>query len=78
MGLENDVMCGYLSRSDVFADYWNGVCFGGEPFLSGFRKEDRLIPVATIVFYHGAEEYDGCLDLHGMLKWNRENEKFKR
>lgn len=177
MGLVNDAMCGYLTRPDVFADCWNGLCFDGEPvleasklqtigetyyrikedgkksekrqrdlimkvseqsayailaienqseidyrmpvrrmeydameyqrqikeivaanrkeeqkrkgsglpsmwrhsgeFLSGFCKEDRILPVATLVVYHGTEPYDGCLDLHSMLEWNRENERIK-
>ena len=33
MGLENDAMCGYLARPDVFADCWNGACFNGEMVL---------------------------------------------
>ena len=36
-------------------------------FLSGMRKYDRRIPVVTVVFYHGAEEYDGCRTLHDMF-----------
>lgn len=50
----------------------------GSEFLSGMKKEDRLIPVVTIVFYHGEEEYDGCRSLHDMLNWKKENEIFKQ
>lgn len=38
-------------------------------FLSKFTKEDRLIPVITLVFYYGVEPWDGSRDLHGMLRW---------
>ncbi|MBQ7266014.1 MAG: transposase [Firmicutes bacterium] len=36
-------------------------------FLSGFRKEDRLIPIITLTIYLSPEEWDGPLDLHSML-----------
>ena len=44
-----------------------------EEFLSGLRKTDRLMPIITFVFYHGNKPYDGCSDLHGMLKLNNSN-----
>ena len=40
---------------------------GGE-FLSGFRKEDRLLPVVTLVIYFGTSEWDGPTSLHEMLR----------
>lgn len=39
---------------------------GGE-FLSGFRREDKLLPVVTLVVYFGAAEWDGPVRLHEML-----------
>ena len=39
-----------------------------EEFLSGFRKEDKLLPVITLTVYFGAEEWDGPMSLHEMLK----------
>lgn len=50
----------------------------GAEFLSGMKKNDRLSPVITIVFYHGTEEYDGCRTLEDMLNWDKENEIFRR
>ena len=50
----------------------------GAEYLSGMKKEDRLEPVITIVFYHGTEEYDGCRTLHDMLSLGRENEIFRQ
>ena len=38
-----------------------------EEFLSGFRKEDRLLPVITLVIYFGASEWDGPMRIHDML-----------
>jgi hypothetical protein len=35
--------------------------------LSGFYKEDRLIPVITLVIYFGIEEWDGPMGIHEML-----------
>ena len=39
---------------------------GGE-FLSGFRKDDKLMPVITLVVYWGASEWDGPMSIHEML-----------
>ncbi len=36
-------------------------------YLSGFYKEDRLIPVITLVIYFGAGEWEGPMRLHEML-----------
>lgn len=38
----------------------------GDEFLSGFWKEDRLLPVVTVVIYFGAEEWDGPRSLREM------------
>lgn len=38
-----------------------------EEFLSGFRKDDRLIPIITATVYLSSEEWDGPHDLHDML-----------
>ncbi len=40
---------------------------GGEEFLSGMKKTDRLIPVVTIVFYHGKGEWRAARQLREML-----------
>ena len=40
----------------------------GAEYLSGMKREDRLLPVITIVFYYGEEQsWDGPLYLHDML-----------
>ncbi|MCD7777416.1 MAG: Rpn family recombination-promoting nuclease/putative transposase [Clostridiales bacterium] len=36
-------------------------------FLSGFHKEDRLLPVVTLVIYWGAGEWKGPKCIHDML-----------
>lgn len=36
-------------------------------FLSGFWKEDRLIPSITVTIFFGAEEWDGPLSLFDMM-----------
>jgi hypothetical protein len=38
-----------------------------EEFLSGFRKEDRLIPIITAVIYVGAEPWTGPRCLFDMM-----------
>ena len=37
-------------------------------YLAGFYKEDRLIPVITLVIHFGAEEWDGPISLHEMME----------
>lgn len=53
-------------------------CLSRAEFLSGMKKNDKLKPVLTIVFYHGTEEYDGCRTLHDMLNFEKENEIFRQ
>ena len=36
-------------------------------YLSGFYKEDRLMPVITLVVHFGADAWDGPLSLHEMM-----------
>ena len=36
-------------------------------FLSGIKKDDKIIPVVTIVIYWGANEWDGVKSLHELL-----------
>jgi len=38
-----------------------------EEYMSRFRKEDKLIPVITLVWYYGTEPWDGSADLYGMF-----------
>ena len=38
-----------------------------EEFLSGFTKEDRLIPVITLVVYFGCQRWDAPRSLHQMF-----------
>ena len=45
----------------------SGNRISGAEFLSGFRKEDRLLPVITLVIYFGTSEWDGPTSLHEML-----------
>ncbi len=40
---------------------------GSAEFLSGISKEDRLIPVITMVLYYGKDPWDGCQSLHELL-----------
>ena len=43
-------------------------------YLYGFQKEDKLIPVNSLVLYWGEEKWDGATSLHELLKCDRENE----
>ena len=39
-------------------------------YLSRFKKDDKLIPVITVVFYYGTKEWDGSVDLYSMFPDN--------
>lgn len=39
-----------------------------DEYLSRMKKEDKFIPVITIVIYYGEKPWDGAISLHGMLK----------
>lgn len=39
-----------------------------DEFLSGMRKEDKLIPIFTLVFYYGDKAWDGSKDIYGLLE----------
>ena len=38
-----------------------------EEFLSGFRKEDKLIPIVTAIVFFGPEEWDAPTSIHEMI-----------
>ena len=38
-----------------------------QEFLSGLRKDDKLMPIITVVFYLGDKPWDGPKSLHEML-----------
>ncbi|MCM1236540.1 MAG: transposase [Ruminococcus flavefaciens] len=38
-----------------------------DEYLSHMRKEDKFLPVVTIVIYYGASPWDGARDLHEVL-----------
>lgn len=41
---------------------------GNDEYLSGFMKEDRLVPVVTLVIYFDSKEWDAPLSLHEMFE----------
>ncbi len=40
----------------------------GAEFLSGWTKEDKLLPIITITVYFGSDEWDGPLSIHAMFE----------
>ena len=47
----------------------DGLLMTSAEFLSGIRKEDKLIPVVTIVVTFQSEAWDGPMSVHEMLDW---------
>ncbi len=50
---------------------------GGE-YLYGFGKDSRLFPAIILVLYYGKEEWDGPVDLHGLLDFTDIPEEFRK
>ena len=48
----------------------------GDEYLSGFSKEDRLIPVVTLVIYWGDKTWTGPRNLHDILEIPEELKKY--
>ncbi len=48
---------------------------GSAEFLSGLKREDRLAPVLTVIFYYGDAEYDAQKDIHGLLGIDRKEDE---
>ena len=44
-----------------------GTHLSRQEYLSGFRKEDKLTPVITLVLYFGIDKWDGAKSIHEML-----------
>lgn len=49
------------------AEASEGKDLGGAEYLSGFGREDRLVPVFTAVIYFGEEKWDGPTRLKEMM-----------
>ena len=45
---------------------------GKEEFLSGFYRNDRILPVITLVLYFGTAPWDGPRSLKEMMRWTGE------
>ena len=45
----------------------NAPSLTAEEYLSGFRKDEVIYPVITLVFYYNEKKWDGAEDLYGMF-----------
>ena len=53
-----------ISSHRLSGDYKNA---GSDEYLSGFMKEDHLLPVVTLIVYFDSKEWDGPLSIHEMF-----------
>ena len=60
----------YTERIDRLRDIHKkqGDILNGGGFLSGITREDRLVPVVSLILYHGAKPWDGPKSLYDMLE----------
>lgn len=54
----------------------SGEKLAGDEFLSGIRREDKLVPVVTAVLYFG-DRWDGAKSLHEMFRLGPETEALR-
>ena len=47
-------------------------------YLYGFQRDSRLYPSIILVLYYGKEDWDGPVDLHGLLDFTDIPEEFRR
>ena len=53
-----------IASHKLYGDYKSA---GSDEYLSGFMKEDHLLPVVTLVVYFDSKEWDGPLSIHEMF-----------
>ena len=61
---------------DNAAKYKTAKSLTEEEYLSKMKKDDRLVPVITVVVYYGEKPWDGAVSLHGMLHISAEMKPF--
>ena len=66
-GTKNEIKRAKENGSLYIEDGTLKVRLSSEEFLSGFRKEDKLIPIVTAVIYVGAKPWDGPKSLYDMM-----------
>lgn len=70
-----------LSYTNQMKKIWNSLSeeerksVNDEEFFSRFRKEDKLQPVITLVFYYGTKEWDGSIELYDMFEFISDADK---
>ena len=47
-------------------------------YLYGFKRDGRLFPSIILVLYYGKEDWDGLVDLHGLLDFTDVPEEFRK
>ena len=47
-------------------------------YLYGFKRDSRLFPSIILVLYYGEEDWDGPVDLHGLLDFTDIPEEFRK
>ena len=71
-------MGGHVKKEDKEK---TGSSLSQEEYLSRFRKDDRIFPVITLVFYYDLKECDGAVELYDMFRIDpslKETEVLKR
>ena len=75
--LEYDIMEYNRQTKKLKAENRKNAGLKNGEYLAKLKQSDQLVPVVTIVFYHGKKPYDSCKTLHDMLDFSGENAKYK-
>lgn len=67
----------YKKQYEINAQKYKGNKFlQGDEYLSKMKKEDKFIPVITVVVYYGEKPWDGAVSLREMLNIPQQMKKF--
>lgn len=63
-----DANCYYAQWKDISRNHVKDKPVNSGEFLSGFMKEDKILPVLSLVIYYGRKKWDGARSLHQLMK----------
>lgn len=50
----------------------------GDEFISGMTRDEKFVPVVTLVIYYGENKWNGATSLHELLNFDGEEEALKQ
>ena len=64
-------------RKAVMKEHENKRDLSGDEYLGGFGKDDRMVPVISLIVYWGTKPWDGAKSLHELLDISADMSQYK-